>query len=203
MILELLFAILLQTPRQHEHPPKSAGDYARHLEDPSRDDWQKPHEVVTALAIRADEMIADIGSGSGYFTRRFARHAATVYAVDVNPELLDRAKKDAPKNVQVILAKPDDPKLPPASVDTIFFCNVLHHVENRAAYYKRLTAALKPGGRIVIIDFHKRELPVGPPVGMKLSAEEVEEELAAAGFAKTRNLEFLPHQYFLIFERTP
>lgn len=189
-----------QVEHQH-HPPRSAGEYARVLEDPSRDAWQKPHEVIQALALRPDEVIADIGAGTGYFSRRFARHAGKVLAVDVDPKLLERARQGAPPNLETVLAAPDDPKLPAAAVDTIFFCNVLHHIANRPAYYPKLARALKPGGRIVIVEFYKRPLPVGPPPAMKLTEEEVAAELKAAGFARTKSFDMLPHQYFLVFER--
>ena len=181
----LLTAALASAQVQHQHhPPRSADEYAKILEDPSRDAWQKPHEVIEALKLKPTEVIADIGSGSGYFTRRFARHAAKVYAVDIDAALLA-----------------GDPKLPAASVDTIFICDVLHHIDHRDAYYKKLSAALKPGGRIVIVDFYKRDLPVGPPVSMKLSDDQVRSELIAAGFRESVRHTFLPHQYFLEFKR--
>ena len=188
-----------QSAHQH-HPPGSAEEYIRVLDDPQRDAWQKPHEVVMALDLKPAETVADIGAGSGYFTRRFAMHAGKVYAVDIDPKLLEAAKKDAPGNVEAVLAAPDDPKLPAGSVDTIFFCDVLHHIDNRAAYYPKLAKALKPGGRIVIVDFYKKPLPVGPPESMKLSEEQVVAELKAAGFRKTKSLDFLPYQYFLVFQ---
>jgi arsenite methyltransferase len=187
-----------QTAHQH-HAPASAEEYVRVLEDPQRDSWQKPHEVMMALDLKPTETVADIGAGSGYFTRRFALHAGKVYAVDIDPKLLEAALKDAPKNVEAVLAAPDDPKLPPASVDTIFFCDVLHHIANRAAYYPKLAKALRPGGRIVIVDFYKKPLPVGPPESMKISEDQMIGELAAAGFRKTKSFDFLPYQYFLVF----
>jgi ubiquinone/menaquinone biosynthesis C-methylase UbiE len=189
-----------QVAHQH-HPPQSAEKYAHALEDPKRDEWQLPHLVLTALKLRPDEVVADIGAGTGYFARRFATHAVKVYAVDINEKLLAMARTNSPPNVQTVLAAPDDPKLPPASVDTIFFCNVLHHIEQRPAYYARLDKALKPGGRIVMVDFYKKPLPVGPPEKMKLTEEEVIAELDAAGFRKTRQHDILPYQYFLEFER--
>lgn len=188
---------IAQVRHQH-HPPRSAEEYAKILEDPSRDAWQKPHDVIMALQLKPTEVIADIGAGSGYFTRRFAHHAAKVYAVDISTELL---AKTTGEKIETILATPDDPKLPAASVDTIFICDVLHHIDHREAYYKKLAAALKPGGRIVIVDFHKRDLPVGPPVSMKLSEEQVRAELAAAGFQQAARHAFLPHQYFLEFRK--
>jgi hypothetical protein len=78
---------------------------------------------------------------------------------------------------------------------------VLHHIDNRPAYYRKLAAAIKPGGRIVNIDFHKRETPVGPPVSMKLDEKDVVKEFESSGFRLTKSFDFLPHQYFLMFER--
>ncbi len=188
-----------QVPHQH-HPPSSA-EYAKVLEDPSRDEWQKPHEVVMALGLKATDAIADLGAGTGYFARRFAHHAGKVYAVDIDDKLLDIVRKDAPANLTAVLAAPDDPRLPERSVDVIFFCDVLHHIADRAAYYPRLIKALKPGGRIVVVDFYKKDLPVGPPPEMKLSEDEVIAELRAAGFTLAKRLDILPYQYYLFFER--
>jgi len=192
--------LLGQAPHQH-HPPRPEREYARALENPSRDAWQKPQEVIAALELKPDEVVADIGAGTGYFARRFARQVGKVYAVDVSEGFLRQAREGAPANLETILAAPDDPRLPPASVDTIFFCNVLHHIGNRAAYYPKLDRALKPGGRIVILEFYKKKLPVGPPESMKLSEAEVIAELEAAGFRKARSFGFLPYQYFFVFER--
>jgi arsenite methyltransferase len=200
-----LFALLAapataQSEHQH-HPPQSSEEYARVLDDPKRDAWQMPHEVIVALNLRKDESIADIGAGTGYFAKRFARHAGTVFAVDVDAKLLEQAAREAPGNLKTVLAAPDDPRLPANSVDTIFFCDVIHHIDKRESYYPKLGRALKPGGRIVVIDFHKRESPVGPPLSMRLSKEEVEGEFSRAGFRKTSEIALLPYQYFLVFER--
>jgi ubiquinone/menaquinone biosynthesis C-methylase UbiE len=189
-----------QVAHQH-HPPTDAKEYARILNDPAREAWQKPDAVITALGIKQSDTIADIGSGGGYFARRFVQHVTTVYAVDINADLLKIAADGAPKNLVTVLAAEDDPKLPPSSVDLIFFCDVLHHIENRPAYYRKLNTALKPGGRIVNIDFYKKDLPVGPPVSMKLSEEQVIDEFKAAGFKLARKHDILPYQYFLEFER--
>lgn len=185
---------------QHRHPPRSADEYAKVLESPERDAWQQPHKVIQALALRKDEAVADIGAGSGYFTRRLAHHAAKVYAADVDPKLLEKTTASSPANVETILATPDDPRLPPAGIDTIFICDVLHHIEGRPAYYAKLKSSLKPGGRIVIVDFYKKKLPVGPPPEMKLSPEQVKNEFTAAGFALAKSHGFLPYQYFLEFK---
>ena len=123
-----------------------------------------------------------------------------VYAVDIDAKLLDIAGKNAPANLVTVLATPDDPKLPDGAIDTVFFCDVLHHVENRTAYYGKLSKALKPGGRVVVVDFYKKKLPVGPPESMKLTENEVTAEFKAAGFTRVAAHK-LPYQYFLIFAR--
>jgi arsenite methyltransferase len=185
----------------HQHHPPSSEEYAKVLDDPSRDEWQKPHEVVMALALKPGEVVADIGAGTGYFARRFAMHGAKVYAVDIDRKLLAIAGQGAPPNLTTVLAAPDDPRLPPASVDTVFFCDVLHHIDDRPAYFAKLAKALKPDGRIVVIDFYKKDLPVGPPPEMKLSEDEIVSELGKAGFVANKRLAILPYQYFLFFER--
>jgi len=198
----LLFCLIVasgQVPHQH-HPPNSE-EYAKVLEDPSRDEWQKPHEVVRALNLTSTETVADIGSGTGYFARRFANHAAKVYAVDIDEKLLEIARAAGLPNLETVLAAPDDPHLPSAKVDTIFFCDVLHHIDNRPAYYAKMAKALKVGGRVVVIDFNAKDSPVGPPPAMKLSEEQVISEFLTAGFALAKRLDILPYQYFLFFER--
>lgn len=190
--------VFAQVAHQH-HPPQDAAEYAKVLEDPARDAWQKPHDVIMALGLKDSDAVADIGAGSGYFTRRFANHVRKVYAVDIDAKLLDLIKKAANPKIETVLAAPDDPKLPAASVDVIFICDVLHHIDNRPAYYQKLKQALKPGGRIVNIDFFKKKLPVGPPESMKLSEKMVEQEFAAAGFRKVQQIDSLPYQYFQIF----
>jgi ubiquinone/menaquinone biosynthesis C-methylase UbiE len=200
IVAVLAATAVAQTQHQH-HPPADAAAYAKILEDPQRDVWQLPQQVIMALELKPQETIADIGAGSGYFTRRLARHAKKVYAVDIDSKLLEIVRKSAPANVETVLAAPDDPKLPDASVDTIFFCDVLHHIENRPGYYARLAKALKPGGRIVNIDFHKKPTPFGPPEAMRISEEDVIREFEAAGFRRTKSVDILPYQYFLIFQR--
>lgn len=198
LIVSLLPAVPQHGARQGQGRGEGRG-LARMLEQPGRAAWQKPDEVVKALALRPDEVVADIGAGTGYFTRRFAPLVARVYAVDVNQRLLDQIAALGLANVTTVLAGPDDPRLPEAAVDTIFFCNVLHHISSRPDYYRRLVRALKPGGRIVVIDFHKRPTPVGPPESEKLSEQEVTDELGRAGFRLEKSHGWLDYQYFLEF----
>jgi len=184
--------------------------YIAMLEDPKRDAYQKPMEVITALDIKEGEVIADIGAGSGYFTFRFAHHVGDkgrVYAVDVSPDMVlyvNRRIRDLKlKNVTTVLAAPDDPLLSDSSVDRIFFCEVWHHIENRPAYLALVKKMLKPGGQIIMVDFQKRELPFGPPVSMKIAREDLLREMEEAGYYLIKEHTFLPYQYFLVFGVRP
>jgi len=176
------------------------------LEDPKRDEYQKPHEVLSALNIKPGEAIADIGAGTGYFTFRLAHFVGAkgkVYAVDVSPDMIRhinrRIRDTKSANVVSILAELDDPLLPDRSVNRIFICDVWHHVENQAKYLSLLKKMLKPGGEIVMIDFHKKELPFGPPLQMKIAREDLIKQMEANGFRIAKEHTFLPYQYFLVF----
>jgi len=180
--------------------------YIASLDDPARDAYQKPDEVIEALALRPGEVVADIGSGSGYFAVRFARavgDAGRVYAVDVSPDMirhLNRRLRDASlRNVVTVLSDPDDPLLPDASVDRFVIVDTWHHVENQPKYLALLKRMLKPGGQVVHIDFQKRDLPVGPPVVMKIAREDLVKQMEDAGFRLVAEHRFLPYQYFLVF----
>jgi ubiquinone/menaquinone biosynthesis C-methylase UbiE len=193
---------LAQTEHQH-HPPQSAAEYARVLDDPERDGWQKPHEVILALKLSGQETVADIGSGTGYFANRLARHARRVFAVDIDAGLLAISLKTAPGNVTPVLASPDNPRLPESAIDLVFFCDVLHHIQNRGAYLEKVKHALKPGGRVVVIDFHKREMKIGPPSEMKIDRAGMVREFGQAGFRLIEEQGFLPYQYFVVFSPVP
>jgi arsenite methyltransferase len=185
----------------HHHRERPLAEWERILENPERNAWQRPNQVIAALQLKPDEVVADIGAGTGYFTRRFVPVVKSVYAVDIDTALLSAIMRGEPKNVVPVLAARDDPRLPQATIDTIFICDVLHHIADRPRYYAKLREALRANGRIVIIDFHKRELPVGPPPKMKLADKEVIDELALAGFRLTKRFDELPYQYMLEFKR--
>jgi SAM-dependent methyltransferase len=173
--------------------------YIGMLEDPKRDAYQKPHEVLSALAIKPSEVIADIGAGSGYFTFRLAHHVGDngkIYGVDVSPEMilhLNRRIRDLKAiNVVSILADPDDPLLADGSIDRFFFSDSWHHIENHTKYLSLIKKMLKPGGEVVMIDFHKKELPVGPPMQMKIAREDLIKEMEANGFGLRKSTHFCP-----------
>ena len=189
-------------PRDRHGNPADLNEYIARLDNPERDEWQRPDVVLTALGIARTSVVCDIGAGTGYFALRLAKLAAHVYAVDVEPQLLsllrDRVASAGLHNVTPVLGLPDNPLLPAAVCDLILVVNVFHHVPEKAAYLRRLQAALRPGGRLALIDFHKRELPVGPPVDHKFAREDCLEQIRTAGLQVVTELESLPYQYFLI-----
>jgi arsenite methyltransferase len=183
--------------------PKS---YIGALEDPKRDTYQKPHEVLAALNIKPGEVIADIGAGSGYFTFRLSHFVGAkgkVYAVDVSPDMIKhinrRIREAKTSNIISILADIDDPLLPDRSVNRFFICDVWHHVENQSKYLSLMKKMLKLGGEVVMIDFHKKELPVGPPPQIKIAREDLIKQMETNGFRLKKEHTFLPYQYFLVF----
>jgi len=191
-----------QMQRLHTDPAA----YINALDDPKRDEYQRPHQVLTALNIKPGEVIADIGAGTGYFTFRLAHFVGDkgrVYAVDVSPDMIRhinrRTRDSKTTNVLSILAENDDPLLPERSVNRIFVCDVWHHVENQTKYLVALKKILRPGGEVVMIDFHKKELPFGPPLHMKIAREDLVKQMEANGFRLSREHTFLPYQYFLVF----
>ena len=193
-----------QAPNTHQHSFGGAEQWAQIFDDPKRDAWQKPHEVIQALALKPDAVIADIGSGTGYFSVRFANMTpkGRVYGVDTEPDMVkylaERARREGLKNVTAIAGAPDDPRLP-EKVDLIILVDVFHHVEDRERYFRKLRESLKPGGRIAIIDFRMNS-PEGPPRSARIAPDQVKTELKRAGYALAREHNFLPNQYFLVFE---
>lgn len=186
------------------HRFADADAWAARFENPERDEWQKPEEVVRALAVPEGGKVADIGAATGYFPVRIARaHPdATVYGVDVEPDmtryLAERAKKEGLSNLHAVLGEPADPKLPEA-VDRVLVVNTYHHIEERTAYFERLASSLKPGARVMIVDF-KMDAPIGPGKEHKLPRQTVLKEMEAAGYRVAEERD-LPWQYVLIFER--
>jgi SAM-dependent methyltransferase len=196
-----------QSPHTHDHSFGDAEKWARVFDDPARDAWQKPHEVIRALAPAANAVVADIGAGTGYFAVRFAHMVpkGRVYAVDTEPDMVKhlaaRARKEGLRNLVAVAGAPDDPRLP-AKADLVVLVDVYHHIENRERYFGRLRASLSAGGRVAIIDF-RLDSPEGPPKAARIAPDQVRAELARAGYALEREHAFLPYQYFLVFRPAP
>ena len=198
MVLFLVFGLLQIGSAEPRNPVPEELQY---LEEPDRGEWQMAERVIETLRLRESDVVADIGAGTGYFSRRFARQVAHVYAEDVDPEALSFLRREALAKVTVVPGKPENPMLPPNSCNVVFICDVLHIVKKRSVFLNNVVPALKRGGKVVIIDFYRRELPVGPPLWASLSEQEVKEDFLKAAFRLDKQLTFLPYQYFLIFTK--
>ena len=209
VLCALVYALLpaspatAQSPHTQHHSFGDAQKWARIFDDPKRDAWQKPHEVIQALKLKPDAVIADIGSGTGYFSVRFANMAPNgrIYGIDTEPDMVkylaDRARREGLKNITAVQAKPGDPQLP-EKADLVILVDVYHHLENREQYFRQLQNSLKPGGRLAVIDF-RMDSPEGPPKAARIAPEQVKSELQRAGYSIAEEHGFLPHQYFLVF----
>jgi len=193
-----------------DHPFDDVARWVALFDDPQRDAWQKPEAVVEAMALQPGMAVADIGAGTGYFNPYLAAAVGPegrVIAVDIEPALvahmIARAADEGTPQVVPRLADRDDPKLAPAEVDRILLVDTYHHIDNRVDYFRRLRRALRPDGRLVIVDYRRGDLPVGPPAGQRLDPEEVEAELQSAGWRFLASPDILPYQYVLIWDVAP
>ena len=211
-------AVLLGQQAQHGHGQPKPGAaaphmehrfddperYARSFDDPARDAWQLPARVIEALQLRPDETVADIGAGTGYFTVRLARSPAApkIYAVDIEPAMVEyvrqRAAREGLTNVVAVQAGPAGPNLP-EPVDVVLIVDTYHHLPDRVSYFTALKQSLKPGARLAIVDFRKGA-PEGPPEQFRFTPEQITGELAAAGFSRLAEHDFLPRQIFLVYQ---
>ncbi len=176
------------------------------FEDPERDKWQKPKEVVDAMNLKSGDVVADIGAGTGYFARHIAVAVGPkgmAIGLDIETSMVKYMEEDARKlelgNYKARVVRTDDPELEDGSVDVVFLCNTYHHIENRVEYFRKVSNGLKPDGRVVVVDFY-RDTDFGPPREHKLAKEVVLEEMKKAGYRPVKTHGFLPQQYFLEFK---
>ncbi|MCC6459859.1 MAG: class I SAM-dependent methyltransferase [Saprospiraceae bacterium] len=168
--------------------------------------WQKPGMVISILGELDGKTVADIGAGTGYFAFRLVPRAKKVIGVDIDPRFIsfmDSVKVRLPVQYQARfetrLAKTDDPMLKPEEADVAIFVNTYAYISNREQYLKTLAKGLTTGAQVLIIDFKKNSLPVGPSDNFKVSLSQVEKELAAAGFeVANADNEALDYQYIVL-----
>jgi arsenite methyltransferase len=211
-LVPLLAFSAMACAQQSSMPPKTEDrplqDRIVSMERAERDAWQKPDGVIKALDVKNHEVVADIGAGTGYFSRRLAQAVGPdgkVYAVDVAADILsylkERAAHENIQNIVTIVSRPEDPMLPANSVDLAFFCDTTHHIEHRVEFYRKLFPAVKARGRMAIIDYPP-DSPHAPHKPEQLvPRSQVISEAEQAGFKFIKDLQFLPYHYFLIFEK--
>jgi ubiquinone/menaquinone biosynthesis C-methylase UbiE len=186
-------------------PPEALGE----LEGPDRDSWQMPDAVMDALAIADGSHVAEIGAGGGWFTVRLARRVGPnglVYAQDVQSQMLEairrRMDREGLRNVRPVHGYATDPRLPPESVEAVLIVDAYHEFSDPVAMLRGVAAALKPGGRLGVVDFTKAGGGPGPPPDERVDEARVIDAATAAGMRLLRRETFLPFQYFLVFGRT-
>lgn len=191
---------------------RKAEEWVPALERPHRVASQKIEEVLAKLSLKSGMVVADIGAGSGLFSRPLAKAvtpAGKVYAVDIQQDLLDyisqRDKEDNIRNVRTVLGEFDDPKLPARDVDLAFINDVLHHIEHRALYLKALATYMKADGRIAIIEMDKNdpETPHKNQPELLVAREEMLQWMSDAGFRLAEEYPdlFPGTKWFLVFGR--
>ena len=180
-----------------------AEGFAKRFDDPARDAWQKPDDVLRVLDLHPDSVVADVGSGTGYFSVRIARAVpqGRVYGVDVEATmtayLTKRAANEGLTNLHAVTGAADDPKVP-EPVDVVLVVDTYHHLDARETYFGKLRASLKPGGRVVLIDF-KLDSPEGPPAEHRVPPDQARAEMGRAGYRVASAPDVLPYQYVLVF----
>jgi ubiquinone/menaquinone biosynthesis C-methylase UbiE len=180
--------------------------YAKSFDDPARDAWQMPDRVIEALKLSPTASVADIGAGTGYFTVRLAKAVprGTVYAVDVEPKMLDYLRKRAAgaglTNVVAVQADGTSSRIP-KRVDVALVVDTFHHIPDRPEYFRELAKVLTPEGRVAIVDFRK-DSPEGPPPEFRFEALQIVTEMTQAGYRLEAEHGFLPRQHFLVFRPT-
>lgn len=204
----------LTAARQERHPvsgrviaPVMGVGGAGWLERPERESEEEPSRAIEALDLRAGMTVADIGAGTGYYTVRMARkvgEGGRVYATDIQVGMLSllqrRAKQEGIPNIVPVLGATDDPKLPPGAIDLALMVDVYHELSAPQAFVRRLREALKPDGRLVLIEFRKEDprVPIRPE--HKMSVAEVRDELAADGYVVDKVIDVLPWQHIIVLK---
>lgn len=176
------------------------------LDAPDRDLWQRPDQIMDAMGIADGSVVADIGAGSGWFTIRLARRVGPqgiVYAEDVQHLMISaisrRVSREGFTNVKPVLGTNNDPRLPPRSVDAVLMVDSYHEVQDRVTMLSNVAKALKPQGRLGIVDFRLDGTGPGPAPEERVSPDVVVKDAAQAGLKLIRQEPFLQYQYFLIF----
>jgi len=179
-------------------------DLIKRFESPERDAYQQPEKVLDYIGDVKGQKILDIGAGSGYFSVKLVKRGALVIAGDVDDEFLEYMKNRIIKDkidaslMEVRKLPYTSPALKKEEVDKVLIVNTYHHIENRVKYFTKVLDGLKENGELIVIDFFKKELPIGPKPNHKFSKEEVVKELKQAGFKTFEvNTDLLKMQYIV------
>ena len=186
---------------------RPAAEWTKTLESPERIASLRTGEVIAKLNLKPTDVVADLGAGTGLFSVPLAKAVPSgrVYSVELDEGFLaqirGKAKSENVTNIVPVLGKFTDPSLPARDVDVAFFHDVLHHVENRAAYLKSVAGYLKPGGRIVVIEFNPGDSPHKAEPSLIVSREQTAGWMADAGLVPDGDIQLFPDKYFVVYRR--
>jgi SAM-dependent methyltransferase len=192
--------------QQRPHPRLFRPENLGQLEGVDRDVWQRPDQIMDALGIGDGSVVADLGAGSGWLTIRLARRVGPngrVYAEDIQKQMIEVINRRLPRenltNVHVKQGEPADPKLPEGALDAVLIVDAYHEMEQPVALLRNVARALKPRGRIGIVDFTMEGGGPGPALDERVDPERVIREAQAAGLRLLARPDFLRYQYMLVF----
>lgn len=177
------------------------------LERPEREAEENTAALVEAIELRPSDVVADIGAGTGYYSFRLAKKVpeGKVLAVDIQQEMLDllsaEAKKRAAGNVKPILGTTSDPKLPAGGVDVVLMVDAYHEFDHPREMMEAIVRALKPGGRVVLVEFRAEDPAVRIKPLHKMSEAQAVKEMTAARLKHVETKDLLPQQHLMIFEK--
>lgn len=188
----------------HHHDFKGIEQWINRLDHPERAKKQRPDEVIAQLGLQNNDVVADIGAGTGYFAIRIAEAypQVSVIAADPEPEMVDYLKSQSVErnltNLEPVIIDPFKPSLP-VKATLALMVDTLHHIENRVEYLKLLCGNMAPSARIAVIDY-SIEASEGPPAAHRIAISRIVDEFKQVGYKLQEDLKFLPNQYFLIFK---
>ena len=189
----------------HHHDFKGIEQWISRLDNPERAKKQRPDEVIAQLGLQPNDVVADIGAGTGYFAIRIAAAypQVSVIAADPEPEMVDYLKSQAAArnlaNLEPVIIDPTQPSLP-VKTNLALLVDTFHHIDHRVEYLNFLRKNMATGSRIAVIDY-PLDAPEGPPADYRVPIVKFVDELQQAGYLLAQEIKLLPNQYFLIFKQ--
>ena len=206
--IAVIVLLALAAPAHAQLASRPAAEWKATLEAPARVEGLKIEQVVAALKLKAGDVVADLGAGTGLFEAPLAYAIGTrgrVYAVEIDKGFLDEIDRKVEElhisQIETVLGTPTDPKLPTRSVDLALMHDVLHHVEQRQAYLKAVAQYVKPGGRVAVVEFNPKDSPHKDDAALIVSKEQGAAMMAEAGFVVTEDVALFPDKWFVIYKR--
>jgi ubiquinone/menaquinone biosynthesis C-methylase UbiE len=207
MATAIAIACVLSAVVDAQLASRPAAEWTKTLESPERIASLRVGDVIARLNLKPSDVVADLGAGTGLFAVPLAKAVSSgrVYAVELDEGFLTqirgKAKTENVTNVVPVLGKFTDPALPARDVDVAFFHDVLHHVEHRSAYLKSVAGYVKPGGRIVVIEFNPGDSPHKAEPQLVVSREQTAAWMADVGFVPAEDVQLFADKWFVVYRR--